>query len=91
MQNLGAIINLDDGYIKASAPQGKRLLGGHIIMDKVSVTGTENLMMAATLADGETIIDNAALEPEVVDWLFAYVVWELRLKVMAALVLLLRA
>lgn len=67
MQNLGAIINLDDGYIKASAPQGKRLLGGHIIMDKVSVTGTENLMMAATLADGETIIDNAALEPEVVD------------------------
>jgi UDP-N-acetylglucosamine 1-carboxyvinyltransferase len=67
MQALGASINLDDGYIKALAPNAKRLIGGQIVMDKVSVTGTENLMMAASLATGETIIENAALEPEVVD------------------------
>ncbi len=67
MKELGADIILDDGYIKAVAPGSERLKGGHINMDKVSVTGTENLMMAATLADGETIIENAALEPEIVD------------------------
>lgn len=66
LQEMGAQIKLDDGYIKAAIGSG-RLHGGNIIMDKVSVTGTENLMMAATLADGVTIIENAALEPEVVD------------------------
>ena len=67
LQEMGAQIKLDDGYIKATAIGPGRLHGGNIIMDKVSVTGTENLMMAATLADGVTIIENAALEPEVVD------------------------
>lgn len=67
LKEMGAQINLDDGYIKASAVGSGRLHGGHIIMDKVSVTGTENLMMAACLADGITVIDNAALEPEVED------------------------
>lgn len=67
LQEMGAQIKLDDGYIKATAIGSGRLHGGNIIMDKVSVTGTENLMMAATLADGATIIENAALEPEVVD------------------------
>lgn len=67
LKEMGAQIKLDDGYIKATAIGFGRLHGGNIIMDKVSVTGTENLMMAATLADGVTIIENAALEPEVVD------------------------
>ena len=66
LQAMGADIQLEDGYIKAVAPNG-RLQGGHVIMDKVSVTGTENLMMAAALADGVTVIENAALEPEIVD------------------------
>ncbi|MGN0916009.1 MAG: UDP-N-acetylglucosamine 1-carboxyvinyltransferase [Succinivibrio sp.] len=67
LKEMGAQIKLDDGYIKATAIGSGRLHGGHIIMDKVSVTGTENLMMAAALADGVTIIENAALEPEVID------------------------
>ncbi|MGN1281846.1 MAG: UDP-N-acetylglucosamine 1-carboxyvinyltransferase [Succinivibrio sp.] len=67
LMEMGAQIKLDDGYIKATAIGSGRLHGGSIIMDKVSVTGTENLMMAAALADGKTIIENAALEPEVVD------------------------
>ena len=67
LKEMGAQIKLDDGYIKATAIGSGRLHGGNILMDKVSVTGTENLMMAATLADGVTIIENAALEPEVVD------------------------
>lgn len=66
LQEMGARFELDEGYIRAQAPNG-RLHGGNIIMDKVSVTGTENLMMAAALAEGTTIIDNAAREPEVVD------------------------
>ena len=64
LQAMGAEISLDSGYIKAKA---KRLKGARIFMDMVSVTGTENLMMAATLADGITIIENAAREPEVAD------------------------
>ena len=67
LKEMGAQIRLEDGYIKATAVGLGRLHGGHIIMDKVSVTGTENLMMAAALAEGETVIENAALEPEVVD------------------------
>ena len=64
LRKMGAEITVENGYIKASA---KRLKGAHLVMDMVSVTGTENLMMAAVLADGTTTIDNAAREPEVVD------------------------
>jgi len=64
LREMGADIRIEDGYIKASAD---RLRGARIFMDVVSVTGTENLLMAATLADGTTIIENAAREPEVVD------------------------
>jgi UDP-N-acetylglucosamine 1-carboxyvinyltransferase len=64
LREMGADIRIEDGYIKASAD---RLRGARIFMDVVSVTGTENLLMAATLAEGKTIIENAAREPEVVD------------------------
>ena len=64
LQEMGAEIRIEDGYIKASAD---RLRGARIFMDVVSVTGTENLLMAATLADGTTVIENAAREPEVID------------------------
>ena len=64
LRKMGAEITVENGYIKASA---KRLKGAHLVMDMVSVTGTENLMMAATLAEGKTIIENAAREPEIVD------------------------
>jgi UDP-N-acetylglucosamine 1-carboxyvinyltransferase len=62
---MGADIAIEDGYICASTDQG--LQGARIVMDLVSVTGTENLMMAATLAEGTTVIENAAREPEIVD------------------------
>jgi UDP-N-acetylglucosamine 1-carboxyvinyltransferase len=61
---MGADIVVEDGYVKATA---KRLHGARIVMDTVTVTGTENLLMAATLADGQTVIENAAREPEVTD------------------------
>ena len=64
LEALGAEITIDGGYIKAKAG---RLKGARIVMDLNSVTGTENLMMAATLAEGLTTIENAAREPEVVD------------------------
>ncbi len=64
LQAMGADITVEQGYIKATAG---RLQGARIFMDIISVTGTENLMMAATLADGTTVIENAAREPEVVD------------------------
>ena len=64
LQAMGADIKVEDGYIKAKA---RRLKGARIFMDMVSVTGTENLMMAASLADGVTVIENAAREPEVAD------------------------
>ncbi len=64
LQAMGAEIEIGNGYISAEC---KKLRGAHLIMDMVSVTGTENLMMAATLAEGETIIENTAKEPEVVD------------------------
>ena len=64
LEALGAEVSIDGGYIKAKA---ERLRGARIFMDLISVTGTENLMMAATLADGVTIIENAAREPEVID------------------------
>jgi UDP-N-acetylglucosamine 1-carboxyvinyltransferase len=64
LQAMGAEVSIDQGYIKARAT---RLRGARIFMDLISVTGTENLMMAATLADGVTVIENAAREPEVLD------------------------
>ncbi len=65
LEAMGADIVVEDGYIKASVAD--RLQGAHIFMDMVTVTGTENVMMAATLAKGQTVIENAAREPEVVD------------------------
>jgi UDP-N-acetylglucosamine 1-carboxyvinyltransferase len=64
LQAMGAEFSIKDGYMKARA---KRLKGTRVLMDMVSVTGTENIMMAATLAQGTTVIENAAREPEVVD------------------------
>ncbi len=64
LQAMGADISVENGYIKARAD---RLKGTKIVLDVVTVTGTENLMMAATLAEGTTIIENAAKEPEVTD------------------------
>ncbi len=64
LEKLGATITQEHGYIEASA---ERLKGGHVIFDKITVTGTEDLMMAATLAEGETLMENCAREPEVSD------------------------
>ena len=65
LEQLGAEIRLEEGYISAEAPHGLR--GTHFRFDRITVTGTEDLMMAATLARGETVIENAAREPEVQD------------------------
>jgi UDP-N-acetylglucosamine 1-carboxyvinyltransferase len=64
LQAMGATITIDHGYMHASV---ERLRGARIVMDLVTVTGTENLMMAAALAEGTTVLENAAREPEVVD------------------------
>ncbi len=64
LQAMGAEINIEAGYIHAKA---KRLKGAKIVTDMITVTGTENFLMAAALADGETILENAAREPEVTD------------------------
>jgi UDP-N-acetylglucosamine 1-carboxyvinyltransferase len=64
LQALGAEITVEDGFINA---QAVRLRGARVVMEMVSVTGTENLLMAATLAEGRTILENAAREPEIVD------------------------
>ena len=64
LQAMGAKIGVEHGYMHASA---ERLRGARVVMDLVTVTGTENLLMAAVLAEGETLLENAAREPEVVD------------------------
>jgi UDP-N-acetylglucosamine 1-carboxyvinyltransferase len=64
LQAMGAQIHIENGYIKARAD---KLRGAHLVLDTVTVTGTENLMMAAALAEGRTVLENAAREPEVVD------------------------
>ncbi len=64
LQAMGADVVVEEGFIKARAD---RLKGAHIVFDTVTVTGTENLLMAAVLADGETVLENAAREPEVTD------------------------
>jgi UDP-N-acetylglucosamine 1-carboxyvinyltransferase len=65
LEAMGAEVSLDQGYVIASAPNGLR--GGRFWFDQVSVTGTENLLMAATLAKGTVVLENAAREPEVID------------------------
>ena len=64
LMRMGAEVRLEKGFIHATAG---RLAGTHLVMQQVTVTGTENLMMAATLAKGTTVIENAAREPEIVD------------------------
>ena len=66
-EKLGAEVRLEAGNVIARAPKAGRLMGGQVHFDKVTVTGTENLMMAATLARGLTILENAACEPEISD------------------------
>ena len=65
LEAMGAQIQVEDGYIKAKV--SGRLKGAHIYLETVTVTGTENLLMAAALADGKTVIENAAQEPEIAD------------------------
>jgi UDP-N-acetylglucosamine 1-carboxyvinyltransferase len=67
LEKMSAQITMSHGYIEARASHHGRLRGAHIIFDKITVTGTENILMAAVLADGETILENAAREPEVTD------------------------
>jgi len=64
LETMGAQISYEHGYIEARA---ERLIGAHILFDKITVTGTEDLLMAAALADGETVMENCAREPEVTD------------------------
>jgi UDP-N-acetylglucosamine 1-carboxyvinyltransferase len=67
LEKMGAEINTSHGYIEAKVPGKGQLKGAHIVFEKITVTGTENLLMAASLAKGETILENAAREPEVTD------------------------
>src|SRR5580692_2006863 len=71
LERMGAEIAMSHGYIEAKVPgngaRGKRLKGAHIVFEKITVTGTENILMASTLADGETVLENCAREPEVTD------------------------
>ncbi|WP_284335144.1 UDP-N-acetylglucosamine 1-carboxyvinyltransferase [Comamonas sp. NoAH] len=68
LQAMGAVITVENGYMNASLPAGwKRLKGARITTDMVTVTGTENFLMAAALAEGETVLENAAMEPEITD------------------------
>jgi UDP-N-acetylglucosamine 1-carboxyvinyltransferase len=71
LEQMGAEIATSHGYIEAkvhgNSSRGRRLQGAHIVFEKITVTGTENILMAAVLAEGETVIENAAREPEVTD------------------------
>ncbi|TMP30075.1 UDP-N-acetylglucosamine 1-carboxyvinyltransferase [Pseudoalteromonas rubra] len=67
LEKMGAAIRVENGYINADIAQGKRLHGAEIFMETVSVGATENLLMAATLAEGKTVLENAAREPEIVN------------------------
>jgi UDP-N-acetylglucosamine 1-carboxyvinyltransferase len=66
LEKMGAVITTEHGYIQAKVPKG-RLQGAHIVFERITVTGTANLLMAATLAEGTTILENAAREPEITD------------------------
>jgi UDP-N-acetylglucosamine 1-carboxyvinyltransferase len=67
LAQMGAEIEVSHGYVEARAPHGRRLPGGCASFEKITVTGTENILMAAALAEGETVIENAAREPEIAD------------------------
>ena len=67
LEKMGAEITTDHGYIQAKVPNERRLKGANITFEKITVTGTENILMAAALAEGETVLNNAAREPEVTD------------------------
>jgi UDP-N-acetylglucosamine 1-carboxyvinyltransferase len=67
LEKMGAEIATSHGYIEARAPKSGHLKGAHVVFEKITVTGTENVLMAAALADGETTLENAACEPEVTD------------------------
>ena len=67
LEKMGSEITTSHGYIEARAPRGGRLKGAHIVFEKITVTGTENILMAAALAEGETVLENCAREPEVTD------------------------
>src|ERR1700682_3522411 len=67
LEKMGAEITMSHGYIEARVPNHGRLKGSHIIFEKITVTSTENILMAAALAYGEPILENAAREPEVID------------------------
>jgi len=67
LEKMGAEITTDHGYIQAKVPNDGRLKGANITFEKITVTGTENILMAAVLAEGETVLNNAAREPEVTD------------------------
>ena len=67
LEQMGAKIEMTHGYVEAGVPGGRRLPGGRVFFDKITVTGTENVLMAASLAKGETVIENAAREPEITD------------------------
>jgi UDP-N-acetylglucosamine 1-carboxyvinyltransferase len=67
LEKMGAEITMSHGYIEAKVPNQGRLKGAHIVFEKITVTGTENILMAAVLADGETVLENSAREPEVTD------------------------
>src|SRR6202521_2189318 len=67
LEQMGAEIGQSHGYVEARVPGGGRLRGGRVLFDKITVTGTENVLMAAALAEGETQIENAAREPEITD------------------------
>jgi UDP-N-acetylglucosamine 1-carboxyvinyltransferase len=67
LEKMGAQITMSEGYIQAKTPGNGKLKGAHIVFEKITVTGTENILMAAALADGETVLENSAREPEVTD------------------------
>jgi len=67
LEKMGAHITTEHGYISAKVPNGEHLKGAHIVFEKITVTGTENILMAASLADGVTVLENCAREPEVTD------------------------
>ena len=67
LEKMGAEIHTTHGYIEARAPRGGRLKGARVVFEKITVTGTENILMAAALAEGETVLENCAREPEVSD------------------------
>jgi UDP-N-acetylglucosamine 1-carboxyvinyltransferase len=67
LEKMGAVFATEHGYLQARLPDGGRLKGAHIVFEKITVTGTENILMAATIADGVTTLENSAREPEITD------------------------